>query len=125
MAENEGTENKLDHDSESELELEDPLDSLDELELNLPVAPAPPAAAAAAPPEFFLEPPSPSAPAPAPPPPPCGPRFCPASDRFFRGFFRSDEATKCSKARKVEGLSVSKSISISSGLESRKAGSRC
>ena len=75
MAENEGTENKLDHDSESELELEDPLDSLDELELNR--------------------------------------------------FFRSDEATKCSKARKVEGLSVSKSISISSGLESRKAGSRC
>ena len=62
---------------------------------------------------------------PSPPPaPPAPPRFLPASDLFFRGFFFKEVATNSSRARSVEGFKVSKSISISSGLESRRAGSR-
>jgi len=49
--------------------------------------------------------------------------FCPASDLFFLDLL-SDEATKDSNARNVDGFSVSKSISISSGFESRSEGSR-
>ncbi len=43
---------------------------------------------------------------------------------FFRGFFLRLEATNRSSALRVDGFSVSKSISISSGLESRRAASR-
>ena len=115
-----------DHYSESDPdELDDDPEAsepLDELELSrpdllfspVPAAPeaAPPLPLAASPgfgPEFV----------------PCGPRFCPASDRFFLGFFLKELPTNCSKALKVAGFRVSKSISISSGLESRNAGSRC
>lgn len=41
----------------------------------------------------------------------------------FRGFFFKHDATYDSNSLKVDGLSVSKSISISSGFESRNDGS--
>jgi hypothetical protein len=78
----------LDDDDPEPLESED-----DELEDSRPV--------------LALAPPS----GPSPPPAPALRRW-PASDRFFRGFFRSDDATNCSSARSVDGFSVSKSISI-------------
>ena len=114
-----------DSDSESESEPES-LESEDELDDNLPscplfllpsAPPSPPPAGSDPP----LDPPGPEVPS----EPPWAPRFCPASERFLRGFFFRDEATKCSNARKVEVFKVSKSISISSGLESRRAGSLC
>jgi hypothetical protein len=114
-----------DSDSESESEPES-LESEDELDDNLqscplfllPSAPPSPPPAGSDPP---LDPPGPEVPS----GPPWAPRFWPASERFLRGFFFRDEATKCSNARKVEVFKVSKSISISSGLESRRAGSLC
>ena len=53
------------------------------------------------------------------------PTSLPSTDFFlFRGFLRREDATKRSSALNVDGLSVSKSISISSGLESLRAASR-
>lgn len=43
---------------------------------------------------------------------------------IFLGFFFKQDITYVSNSRNVEGFNVSKSISISSGLESRKDGSR-
>ena len=103
-------------DSDSDEEDDPESDEDSELEDNLPVFPA----LASAPPPAGSDPEAPAA-----PPGPWGPRFCPASERFLRGFFLSDEATKCSNARNVEVFKVSKSISISSGFESLSAGSLC